>query len=446
MCRKIRNFSKYLSKFVSDERIEAIAKASSFKKRKSVISPKAFLDVVFFCNNGKSPSLSEYSIDLAHHHGVSVSKQALDKRFNENTKQMLTGLLQEVLTQQIAHNSEKTISSCWFTDIRIMDSSEFKVSKKVADTFPGYGGEGREASVQIQFEYQLLGSKVTEISIGSSRDSDSIEGMKNIEKVPPKTLLLRDLGYFSPKVFKELSSKGIYFISRAKSQWNFYILKDGEYSLLSTASIISLLKEKKERYLDMDVYVGEKTRTKVRLVANLLTEEQKQKRLRKKSANRKLGTDVLEAIGLNLFVTNVEREKCTASQIYDLYTLRWQVELVFKTWKSVMRLHKIHPVNATRLECIILIKLLWVMLNWTFLNHLKNLTQKDLSFHKLVNTLQGRSKVLTLPVLQNSHRLIEWLTDLYRISKEFHEKEYKKGRKKVSDILAKTYLNVALNQ
>ena len=196
--------------------------------------------MVFFCNNDKSPSLSEYSIDLAHHHGVSVSKQALDKRFNGNTKQMLTGLLQEVLTQQLA--PVKSITSSWFTDIRIMDSSEFKVSKKVADTFPGYGGEGREASVQIQFEYQLLSSKVTEISIGSSRDSDSTEGMKNIDKVPANTLLLRDLGYFCPKVFKELSSKSIYFISRAKSQWNFYTLKDGAYSLLSTGSIINLLK------------------------------------------------------------------------------------------------------------------------------------------------------------------------------------------------------------
>ncbi|CAD5273032.1 MULTISPECIES: IS4 family transposase [unclassified Imperialibacter] len=442
MGRKIKNFSNYLSRFVSDERIEAIAKASSFKKRNSAISPKAFLDVVFFCNSDKSPSLSEYSIDLEHQHGVSVSKQALDKRFNENTKQMLKDLLQEVLTKQMANNSVKSISSSWFTDIRIMDSSEFKVSKRAADTFPGYGGEGREASVQIQFEYQLLSSMVTELSIGSSRDSDSIEGMKNIKKVPPKTLLLRDLGYFPPKAFEELSSKGIYFISRAKSQWNFYTLKGGEYSLLSTASIISLLKDQKEKYLDMEVYVGQKACMKVRLVANLLTEEQKQKRLKNKSARRKLGPDALEAIGINLFVTNVESEKCTASQVYDLYSLRWQVELVFKTWKSVMKLHKIHPMNATRLECIILIKLLWVMLNWTFLNHLKRLTQMDLSFHKLVTTLQGRSKSLALPVLQNSHLLFEWLTGLYRISKVFHEKEYKKGRKKVSDILARTCQNV----
>jgi hypothetical protein len=378
--------------------MESIAKASGFKKRKSVISPKAFLDSVFFCTTDKSPSLSEYSIDLAHNSGVHVSKQALDKRFNTTTKDMLTGLLQDVLAQQMSRNPIGEVSANWFTDIHIMDSSEFAVSKKVAHAFPGYGGEGREALVQIQFEYQLLGSKVTELSIGSALDSDNVAGMKKIDNIPAKTLLLRDLGYFSPKAFKDLSSREIYFISRAKSQWNFYTLHAGEYTLLTTVAIISKLKEGHDKFIDIDVYVGKQVRTPVRLVASMLNEEQKEKRLKKKTANRKLGADALESIGLNLFVTNVEREKCGAAQIYDLYTLRWQVELIFKTWKSVMKLHKIHPMNATRLECIILIKLLWVMLNWSILNHVKKLTRKDLSYHKLTHTLQSRSKALTLSI------------------------------------------------
>jgi hypothetical protein len=138
--RKIKNFSNYLSRFVSDERIEAIAKASSFKKRNSAISPKAFLDVVFFCNSDKSPSLSEYSIDLEHQHGVSVSKQALDKRFNENTKQMLKDLLQEVLTKQMANNSVKSISSSWFTDIRSWIVQSLKYLKGQQILFLGMEG------------------------------------------------------------------------------------------------------------------------------------------------------------------------------------------------------------------------------------------------------------------------------------------------------------------
>lgn len=291
--------------------------------------------------------------------------------------------------------------------------------------------------VQIQLEYQLLSSKVTQLSIGSALDSDANEGMKNIDDIPPKTLLIRDLGYFGPQAFKELAQRDLYFISRAKSQWNFYVKEQGELIPLSTADIIKKLKTQKEKYLDLDVLVGQKALAPVRLVANLLTEEQAKQRLKKKAANRKLGEDALESIGLNLFVTNVEREKCDAEAVYELYTLRWQIELVFKTWKSVMKLHKIHPMNATRLECIILIKLLWVMLNWSIWNQIKDYTNKDISFHKFSQTLQSRSKRLTPSIIQSKKLLIEWLYSLAEISKVHHEKGYKKGSKKNWEILAK---------
>lgn len=427
-------FSKYLSSLVSDERLESVAKLSGFKKRKSAISPKDFLDTVFFCNQANSPSLSEYSIDL-NHNGTVVSKQAIDKRFNERTKAMLTGLLEETMSQQLSVTVEKSAYKKWFTDIQIMDSSEFSVSKRAASTFPGYGGEGREALVQVQFEYQLLAGKVTTLSVGSALNSDSVEGMKNIEYIPAKTLLLRDLGYCSPKTFNEWIRRDLYFISRAKSQWNFYVLQDGEQSLLTTSDIINKLKQTTDKYIDLEVFVGEQARTSVRLIANLLTEEQKQKRLKKKSANRKLGQDALESIGLNLFVTNVEKGKCGAPEIYELYTLRWQVELVFKTWKSVMQLHKIHCMNPIRLECIILIKLLWVMLNWSIVNHLKKLSGLDLSFHKVTRTILNRSKRLSGTILKNSDLFTEWMIDLYTISKYHHVKEHKKGSKSIETIL-----------
>ncbi|MCE2895393.1 MAG: IS4 family transposase [Flammeovirgaceae bacterium] len=435
MNRKIKSFSNYLSTIVSDEHLESMATSSGFMKRRSTISPKGFLDTVFFCNQNNSPSLSEYCIDLSQH-GASVSKQAIDKRFNESTKAMFTNLLGEVMSHQLSGKAKKTASKKWFTDIQIMDSSEFAVSKRAAGTFPGYGGEGREALVQIQFEYQLLGGKVTTLSVGSALDSDSIEGMKNLDQIPAKTLLLRDLGYCSPKAFKELSKRDLYFISRAKSQWNFYTLHNGECHLLTTADIIGKLNQAQGKYIDLDVFVGEQVRTPVRLIANLLAEEQKKKRLKKKSANRKLGEDALESIGLNLFVTNVEREKCAASEIYELYTLRWQIELVFKTWKSVMQVHKIHGMNPIRLECIILIKLLWVMLNWSIVRYLRNLTGLDLSYHKVHRTILSRSKRISSIIMKSSELFTEWLIDLCGISERHHVKEYKKGSKSIPIILS----------
>jgi hypothetical protein len=216
-----------------------IAKESGFKQRSSKILPKSFIETVFFSNSNNSPSLSEYSIDLEHSSNTCVSKQALDKRFNERTKEMLYMILQQVMSKQVACKHSLVENKLKFTDIRIMDSSEFKLSKNLAATFPGYGGVGREASAQIQFEYQLFDSKITEFTIGSAIDSDSKAGMKNIDSIPADTLLLRDLGYFSPKIFNELLSKNLYFISRAKSHWNFYIRKDEKLVRFTTAEIIN---------------------------------------------------------------------------------------------------------------------------------------------------------------------------------------------------------------
>jgi hypothetical protein len=108
-----------------------------------------------------------------------------------------------------------------------------------------------------------------------------------------------------------------------------------------------------------------------------------------------------------------------------------------------MKLHKIHSMNATRLECIILVKLLWVMLNWSILNQIKEFANKDISLHKLTHTLQSRSMSITIKILRNKNLLYEWLISLSEISKRYHQKEYKKGSKKISEILTRTYFKAA---
>ncbi len=429
---------------VSSSNLDIIAKATGFKQRKSTISPQAFLDTVFFTNAQSSPSLSEYSIDFTKSTGCIVSKQAIDKRFNERTKDMLSLLLQKVISQQIKREVINIEEANLFSEIRIMDSSEFVLSKKAADRFPGYGGVGREAIAQIQFEYELLNGKVTELSIGSARDSDSIEGMKNIDTIPENALLIRDLGYFSPKNFKEISKRGISFISRGKSQWNFYIKENDRLVLLSTKDIIHRLKKQREKYLDIEVITGSKVLTPVRLIANLLTKEQTKNRIKRKTANRgKLGKEAMESSCLNLFVTNIQRDVLSPETVYRLYTLRWQVELIFKTWKSILKVNNIHSMNPIRLECIILIKLLWIMLNWSILKLLQAETQRDISLHKLTHTMMSRSKILKLSILRDYLRLYNWLLEMMDISILHHQKEYKRNCDKMPDIISCTYIKTA---
>lgn len=349
---------------------------------------------------------------------------------------MLTRLLEDVISAQVKRKS--VFNQDLFPEVRIMDSTEFIVSKNLSDTFPGYGGTGREAIAQVQLEYELLGGKVTEMSLGSSLDSDAFAGMKNINQIPPKTLLIRDLGYSSPKAFKQISQHELYFVSRAKAQWSMYEKQDGKLRKITVEGIKNRLIETKQQYLDIDIFVGSQVLTPVRLIANSLSKDQTQKRIKKKEANgQSISKLTKESAGLNLFVTNVEKEKCSAKQIYELYTLRWQIELIFKTWKSILKIHKIHPMNALRLECVMLIKFIWVMLNWSLLKLIEEVGKIEISYHKLSRTLMSQSKSLNLTTLQSPPLLLIWLDNLFKISMKHHLKEYKKGTKSIATILQK---------
>ncbi|CAG5016179.1 hypothetical protein DYBT9275_05492 [Dyadobacter sp. CECT 9275] len=178
------------------------------------------METAFLLSINKSPSLTDYCIDFQLKINKSLSKQGVDKRFNENLKTMLKKLVEEGLAKQISQKANLKGAGKHFTEIRLMDSTEFKLSKNVADKFPGYG-PGREAIAQVQFEYDILSGKITQMRVGSALDSDVTEGLKEIETVPKRSLLIRDLGYLYPKTFLELQERKIYYISRAKSQWNF---------------------------------------------------------------------------------------------------------------------------------------------------------------------------------------------------------------------------------
>lgn len=157
--------------------------------------------------------------------------------------------------------------------------------------------------------------------------------------------------------------------------------------------------------------------------------------MRKKSANRKLGKQALESIGLNLFVTNVGRETCTASQVYELYTLRWQIELVFKTWKSIIKIHQLHAMNALRMECVLLMRLIWAMLNWAIFTQIRDVLGQNVSLHKFTQTLHNRSAGLSWAIMQDKEQLYSWLVELCKISNYYHIKEYKKGKENYLNIM-----------
>lgn len=421
---------------VTDESLDELAKASGFKQRKSLISPKDFLETVFLEHAGGHTSLSQYCTSMYLHQGKSVSKQAMDKRFRSGAKDFLRLLVEKVMRQQLACLQANTLRDV-FSEIRLADSTEFALSAVLAEAFPGYGGAGRQAMAQIQFEYELLSQKITRLSLGNALDADVSEGLRWIDTVPQKALLIKDLGYFNLSVYQQLQRRQLYFISRLQPQVNIYIEQAGQLKQLTKAAIMEMLTKSQDKYLDLDVLIGKDKKLPVRLIANLLNEEQKSRRLRRKRLNKgkkMTKEDVLNA-SLNLFITNVEKEKCAAQKVYELYTLRWQVELVFKTWKSILNIHQFNPMNAERFECLMYIKFIWILLNWSLVRLYSTLSETEISLHKFTHTLKRQVHQLVSSLVQADGSLGLWLQKLFKASLIYHQKEYKKGSRKIAEIL-----------
>ena len=121
--------------------------------------------------------------------------------------------------------------------------------------------------------------------------------------------------------------------------------------------------------MEMKVFIYKKDMIPCRLMIARVSDEEYVKRLKHaknlaKSQGVGLSDKHRARCRYNAFITNVDSKILPLKKIREIYYLRWQIELVFKTWKSFFEINKVKKVKKERLECQILAKLLWILLNW----------------------------------------------------------------------------------
>ncbi len=102
-----------------------------------------------------------------------------------------------------------------------------------------------------------------------------------------------------------------------------------------------------------------------------------------------------------------------AEKVWPLYTLRWQIELLFKQLKSVLSIHQSHTKNVSRLKCEIYGKLiLAVLVNriHACINYqLWNEKRRELSFDKFYKRIQERAFALLALLLLSAQEAARYL-------------------------------------
>ena len=99
------------------------------------------------------------------------------------------------------------------------------------------------------------------------------------------------------------------------------------------------------RLLDKEVKIGKFEKFPTRLICINLDEAQAQTRrsqARKNGNRNKDGSkETYYLLGWNIFITSISGDILTPQQVYQYYSLRWHIEMMFKNWKSHSKLDKI---------------------------------------------------------------------------------------------------------
>jgi len=403
-----------ITHYFTSEELNEFAKKTKFVQREfgGKIDGEIFFNLIVFHNeNLKEQSLEGLS-DILKDDGIDISKQALHKRFNEYAVSFLATALEKLLQNQL-HSSAIDMLENEFNRVLIKDSVCFQVHESLAKDYPGSGGAGSKAAIRIQFEYNLLSGTITDISINAFNEQDAKNSLATIEKVEKGDLIIRDLAYMSLDVLKEIIKKSAIYLCRPNTNVNMYELINGKYVEIDFDKLVKYMKKHKISSMEKVIYYGSKDKLKTRLIMHLLPAEELAKRLRKaKQNNIKEGGDGnlskkhKSRIALNLFITNGTAEQIPMENVWSIYRLRWQIELMFKIWKSICDIEKVKKVNKERLKCYVYSKLIFIVLGWKMIwvvaKNMFWIAGKALSFFKAFKALFKRKISKFKNALQSS--------------------------------------------
>ena len=254
--------------------------------------------------------------------------------------------------------------------VYLQDSTHFQLPGVFENKYPGCGGGASTAGLKLDLinNYQNGASKIV-LRSGNTNDYG-----QTIKHIAPGSLWLRDMGYCEFDGLEYIDQQGGYYISRHRSDVTIYEGTEKDANRIELTSLIADLAENQTK--EMNVYLGYKKRFPVRLIIeklpNEIANQKKHKLITNKQHKRKtISERRLILCHLNMFITNIQAETVPATQIMQLYRVRWQIELIFKIWKSHYQIHTMKKMKLERMECHLYGRLILILMNMMIVNSIK---------------------------------------------------------------------------
>jgi hypothetical protein len=267
--------------------------------------------------------------------GTAVTPQAIEQRYTAKLVRFLKELFCLATKQVVAADKALAPLLKRFSSVILMDSSTITLPACQREEYPGCGGNygGGAAALKLQTELDLGSGAVTHLEIEPGRQPDG-KTARQAARHGRGSLRVTDLGYFNLAVFAAITQAGEYFLSRL--QYGTQVLTAEGTPL----ALLGWLAQHAAPFVDQQVVLGKEQRLPARLIAWRVPAEQAHRRrqkLRHDSRDRDGREPTAERLAWCdwvILVTNVPQSLMTCKEAAVLYRARWQIELLFKRWKS----------------------------------------------------------------------------------------------------------------
>ena len=327
--KKLTRMAAALARALRMDEVNQLGRETGQSERLRTVTPfRLFLSVTTALADGGIESLADLLREFNRHNDASVAYKPFYNRlarpgFARFMRKMLERLLERLSIRALAPQGHAAVAR--FKDIVIQDGSSFALKKQLRDVFPGRFTTIEPAAVEVHATYSGFSDEVSAVQIAPDKEAER-------QFLPhPSTLkdrlLLADRGYPGVDYFNDVREQGGFFVvrlTRSHDPWVRAAWIDGKRIQLPKPVCLSqFIAKNSDRRMDLDVEYERGKRVVGFRVVVLPGNEKTMTRL----------------------CTNLPRTPFSLDLVSRLYRFRWQIELLFKEWKSYANLHKFDTGN-----------------------------------------------------------------------------------------------------
>lgn len=197
-----------------------------------------------------------------------------------------------------------------------------------------------------------------------------------------------------------------------------------------------------------EAYIGQNQKLPARVMIHRLTGDQTQTRLKNQAIREKKKGIIMKdkskrLMSMNVYITNTSPEEVPPNYVHSLYSLRWQIEILFKTWKSFFEIDECKGIKKERLECHLYGQLIGILICSSTMFQMRQFLlrkqKQELSEYKAIYMIKNYFPLLFQAMAVDTDELSEILHRLYQSLKKNGRKCHRYKKMTVFDILGVVY-------